>query len=112
MPRKSSISTQQACIIAIGALDDLVTDLVKASGLGMSPGFFDWVADEATPWVERRVTGLFDNERFAQSLKMGDPRVALARWVRHWVGPWIVARFEPLAVYLPEFSASGQGALN
>ena len=62
------------------------------------------MADEATCWVERRVARSFDSLRFADSLRMGDPRIALARWVRHWVCPWIVVNFNELAVYLPEFS--------
>lgn len=117
MIRTRSISVEEASIVAVAALDDLVNDLVKASCLNMSPAFLDWVADEATPLVDRYVAHFFNSPRFANSLRMGDPRIAMARWVRHWVCPWIVANFEPLAVYLPEFAesrpaglASGTGA--
>jgi len=117
MIRMRSISVEEASIVAVAALDDLVNDLVKASCLNMSPAFLDWVADEATPLVEQHVAHFFNSRRFADSLRMGDPKIAMARWVRHWVCPWIVANFEPLAVYLPEFAesrpaglASGAGA--
>ncbi|OOG39922.1 hypothetical protein B0B52_15030 [Polaromonas sp. A23] len=106
MLRTHPLSDKDACIIAVAALDDLVNDLVKASCLHMSPAFLDWVADEATPLVESQVARFFNSPRFAGSLLMGDPRIALARWVRHWVCPHIVARFSALAVYLPEFAQS------
>jgi len=38
-------------------------------------------------------------------------RIALARWVRHWVCPWIVGNFNELAVYLPEFAESRPAGL-
>lgn len=108
---KHPLSANEASIIAVGALDDLVNDLVKASRLKISPAFLDWIADEATPLVERRVARSFDSSRFADSLRMGDPRIALARWVRHWVCPWIVVNFNELAVYLPEFAESRPAGL-
>lgn len=111
MIRTHSITTEQASIMAVAALDDLVNDLVKASCLHMSPAFLDWVADEATPLVERSIARSFHSPKFAHSLQMGDPRIALARWVRHWVCPWIVVNFESLAAYLPEFADSRPAGL-
>jgi hypothetical protein len=112
MIRIHPISAKEASIIAIGALDNLVNDLVKASCLRMSPAFLDWIADEATPLVEGCVARSFSNPRFVDSLRMGDPRIALSRWVRHWVCPWIVANFDELAVYLPEFAESRPAGLS
>jgi hypothetical protein len=106
-----SLSVKETSIMAIAALDDLVNDLVKASRLNMSPAFLDWVADEATPLVERHVARSFSLPRFANSLRMGDPRIAIARWVRHWVCPWIVDNFAQLAMYLPEFAESRPAGL-
>ena len=97
--------------MAVAALDDLVNDLVKASCLNMSPAFLDWIADEATPLVERCVARSFSLPRFAKSLQMGDPRIAMARWVRHWVCPRIVDNFGQLAAYLPEFAESRPAGL-
>ena len=111
MIRTHPISAKEASIIAIGAQDDLVTDLVKACCLKMSPAFLDWIADEATPLVECYVARSFSSPRFADSLRMGDPRIALARWVRHWVGPKIVVNFDQLAVHLPEFAESRSAGL-
>lgn len=111
MIRTRPISVKEVSIIAIAALDDLVNDLVKASCLKMSPAFLDWIADEATPLVERCVARSFKNSRFADSLRMGDPRIAMARWVRHWVCPWIVVTFDQLAEHLPEFADSRPAGL-
>ncbi|WP_332776662.1 hypothetical protein [Polaromonas sp.] len=112
MIRSRPLSAKEASLIAIAALDDLVSDLVKASCLKMPPVFLDWIADEATPLVERYVAHSFKNARFAGSLRMGDPRIAMARWVRHWVCPWIVVNFDELAVYLPEFAESRPAGLS
>lgn len=111
MIRRHPISAEEASILAVAALDSLVIELVKASGLHMSPAFLDWVADEATPLVERHVARSFKSPRFAGSLCLGDPKIAMARWVRHWVCPWIVSSFEPLAEHLPEFADSRPAGL-
>ncbi|MDO9400868.1 MAG: hypothetical protein Q7T46_05365 [Polaromonas sp.] len=106
MIRTRPLTAENVSIMAIVALDDLVNELVRASGLHMAPAFLDWVADVATPLVDAHVAHAFHQPRFARSLHMGDPRIALARWVRHWVCPQIVRSFDDLAVYLPEFSES------
>lgn len=111
MIRSHPISAEEASILAVAALDSLVIDLVKASCLKMSPAFLDWVADEATPLVERHVARSFKSPRFANSLRIGDPRIAMARWVRHWICPRIVNGFEQLAEHLPEFADSRPAGL-
>ncbi len=102
MIRTSIIAPQEAALIAVSALDDLVTDLVRASPLKLSARFLDWVADEATPLVEDRLHSAFRNPAFAATLRRGDHRIALTRWVRHWVCPRIAKHFVQLADYLPE----------
>ncbi|MES2360818.1 MAG: hypothetical protein V4646_03355 [Pseudomonadota bacterium] len=109
--RTRIFGAREAAIMAVAALDDLVNDLVKASCLKMSPAFLDWVADEATPLVERHVVRSFGSPRFTGSLQIGDPKIAMARWVRHWVCPWIVVNFDELAAYLPEFADSRPAGL-
>lgn len=104
MIRTRPLTEENVAVMAITALDDLVAELVRASGLHMAPDFFDWVADVATPLVDAQVAHAFHQPRFARSLRMGDPRIALARWVRHWVCPQIVQAFAGLAVHLAEFS--------
>lgn len=106
MMRSHHLSAKEACFIAIESLDDLVTDLLKSGYLQIPPLFLDWIADEATPLVEQHVAHLFSSPRFANSLRIGDPQIALARWVRHWIVPRIVAEFDQLAEHLLEFAAS------
>jgi hypothetical protein len=107
----SAISRQSVQILAVAALDEMVTSLVKASKLRMSPGFLDWVADEATPLVEQSVERFFRNDRFVASLRAGDPKIAISLWVRHWVCPRITANFAQLAPHVAEFSESGPAPL-
>ncbi|MDI1239176.1 MAG: hypothetical protein PSV26_16965 [Polaromonas sp.] len=106
MIRTHTLGLKEACLTAVSALDELVFELVCGSPQKLSPVFLDWVADEATPFVERQVARSFATPQFAASLRIGDQRVAMARWVRLWVGPRIVAGFDELAVCLPEFACS------
>ena len=92
--RVSALKSLQ--IVAIAALDDLVVDLVKRYGLEIPSGFLDWIADIATPMVELKVERYFENERFTASLLAGDPKIAMARWVWHWVHPRISAEFQQM----------------
>lgn len=102
MIRTRTIAPQEAALIAVSALDDLVMELVKASPLKLSPRFLDWVADHATPLVEDHVHAVFSNPVFAASLRQGDHRIALSRWVRHWICPRMASRFTELAAHLPK----------
>ena len=106
-----AISRQSVQILAVAALDEMVTSLVKASKLRISPGFLDWVADEATPLVELSVERFFRNDRFMASLRAGDPKIAISLWVRHWVCPRITANFAQLAPHVAGFSESGPAPL-
>jgi hypothetical protein len=102
MIRTSTISPQEANLSAVSALDELVFGLVQAVPFKLSCGFLDWVADEATPLVEHQLAQSFGHPLFAASLRRGDHRIALARWVGHWVGPHIASCFGELAAYLPQ----------
>lgn len=108
---RGAITQKSAQILAVAALDEMVTSLVKASRLKLSPRFLDWIADEATPLVEQSVERFFRNERFVASLHAGDPKIAISLWVRHWVCPRITAGFEQLAPHVAEFSESGPAPL-
>lgn len=101
MIRTQSLCPHQACVIAVAALDELVTLLVKSCHLKLPPVFLDWVADEATPLVERQVAECFDHPAFAASLRQGDPRLVLAGWMRQWIRPGLAARFAELLPHLP-----------
>lgn len=101
MIRTHTIVPQEAALVAVSALDELVTHLVKASPIRLSSQFLDWVADHATPLVEDKVQSAFANPAFAATLRQGDHRIALSRWVNHWVCPRISAGFAQLAEHLP-----------
>jgi hypothetical protein len=103
---RGAMTQQGVQILAVAALDDMVTSLVKASKLRISPRFLDWVADEATPLVELSVERFYRNDRFIASLRAGDPKIAISLWVRHWVCPRITANFAQLAPHVAEFSES------
>jgi hypothetical protein len=104
MIRTHSISSEEACLMAVTALDELVNQIVRASDYQTSASFFDWIADEATTLVELNVAQSFNNGKFAHSLRAVDPRIALARWVGQWVAPKIAMKFAHLAPHLPVFS--------
>lgn len=110
-PLRGVICQDSAQLLAVAALDDLVTSLVKDCGLEISPQFFDWIADEATPMVELFVERFFRNDRFIASLQVGDPKIAMSLWVRHWICPQIAARFDQLAHHVINFSETDPAAL-
>ncbi len=101
MIRTRPLCPHEACVIAVSALDELVTLLVKSRPLKLPPVFLDWVADEATPLVEQQVAACFDHPQFAASLRQRDHRLVLAGWMRHWVRPGLAAGFAELLPYLP-----------
>jgi hypothetical protein len=101
MIRTRSLCQQEACVIAVSALDDLVAQLVKTCHLKLPPLFLDWVADEATPLVEQQIADCFGHPLFAASLRQGDPRLVLASWMREWLRPGLTARFGALLPHLP-----------
>lgn len=90
------------CILAIEALDNLVTHLVKASHPKPLPGFLDWIADVMTPFVEAMVASTFCESRFKNSLEIGHPEVAMSLWVRYWVKSSIVSKYPTLALHIAE----------
>ena len=108
---RHAVSERGVQVLAVAALDELVINLVKAGGLTVSPEFLDWVADEATPMVELSVSRLFRNKRFVDSLSIGEPKIAMSLWVRHWICPQITARFAHMASDVAEFSETGPAAL-
>lgn len=87
-------------VLGVAALDDLVRHLLKCGGLAVPEDFLDSVADEATPLVEHAVERVFDDARFRASLAIGDPAIAMRRWVIHWVKPWVAKRFPALQPHL------------
>lgn len=104
MIRIKTICLDEAALVAVSALDDIVLHMLKASALRLTPDFLDWVVDEATVMVEDKLGQMFAQPAFAATLRRGDHRIALSQWVRHWVCPHIARRFEGLAGRLPEFS--------
>ncbi|MDB5965135.1 MAG: hypothetical protein JWQ72_1635 [Polaromonas sp.] len=104
MIRTRSLNATDAGLIAISALDDLVAELVCGQKFSLPAPFLDWVGDEATALVHGRVTGWFNEPAFSASLQAGDPRIALRRWVRHWICPRIAARFAVLAEQMHEWA--------
>ena len=103
-----TISSDEACILAIETLDDLVNELMRVGIFRRQTVFLDWIANVATPLVEQSVLRSYANPRFVESLQMGEPKIALAHWVRHWVGPRIAANFDELAARLPEFASGAR----
>lgn len=90
------LTADQASILAIKALDDLVIELVEANRMAVAPTFFDWVADSATPAVETMVSMSLKQPRFNASFALGDPRKTMATWVRHWALPLVRQNFSGL----------------
>lgn len=102
---------EEAGVLAVSVLDEFVAEIVRqarAQGVTVPSGFFDWAAGDATLLVDRLV------QRRGPTVVAGaaaprELRTALRCAVRHWVAPWIVARFAPLRPLFPELSVHAQG---
>ena len=88
------------------ALDELVSELI-AGRPHVPHAFLDWMGSDASLIVMMSLENLHTMPRFQASLQLSDdPMPAMRRWVRHWVGPQLVARFHMMADALPEFQSS------
>ena len=93
------------------ALDELVVELIEVQH-DIPREFFDWMGVDASLMVMMSVENLYTKPRFQASLQLSpDPMPAMRRWVRHWVCPHLIARFETLAEVFPEFQSSQPVAL-
>lgn len=95
------LTAEAVSLMAIEVLDTLIAGLIAASKQTVNHRFLDWVADELTPLLEAAVASALRTQQFMQSLRLGDPRVALLAWVKHWACPHIRKHFDMYAVYCP-----------
>jgi hypothetical protein len=88
-------------LLAVEVLDALIAELIGRSGQTVEHDFLDWVADELTPDLEAALADAMRSQRFMESLMLGDPRIGLLAWIKHWVCPRIRLRFDRYSVYCP-----------
>lgn len=102
----SSYTLRELSQMAGEALDELVVELIE--GQPHIPGaFFDWMGIDASLMVMMSLENLQAMPRFQASLQLSDdPMPAMRRWVRHWVCPHLIARFNTMADVFPEFQIS------
>jgi hypothetical protein len=95
-------------LVAVAALDEFIAQIVSCAhrkGVAIPPRLFDWASGEGTWVVERFVLRSLPR---AISETRG-LHTALRCAVRHWVAPYIVARFEQLRQLFPELEVQGDG---
>ena len=96
-----SLCAEEVSLMAIEVLDALIAELIRGGTQVVEHKFLDWVADELTPGLESAVTHAMQHERFTESLRLGDPRIALVAWVTHWACPRIRKNFGKYAISCP-----------
>lgn len=79
-------------VMAVAALDEIASDLIRANRFGVPPNFLTWVEAEATPLVERRA-----RRWIRHSPSTARDHDAVRRKVHTWVMPYIAAHFSSLA---------------
>jgi hypothetical protein len=80
-----NLELENLSIIAIEELDRLISSLVRSRNASVSHRFLDWVADHLTLTVLTKLEIIAQTQRFKESLLLGNPRIAIAYWVNHWV---------------------------
>jgi hypothetical protein len=88
-------------ILAIEALDALISHLIREGDASVSPRFLDWVSDSLTTTILARVEAAQQTKRFQESLRLGNPRIAIAYWIKHWTCAEIKVHFPKYAPRCP-----------
>jgi hypothetical protein len=84
IPENSITDSKDTSVIAIEELDSLISKLIREGGTSVSPLFLDWVADSLTATILSRLEAHQQSRRFKESLLLGNPRIAIAHWIKHW----------------------------
>lgn len=85
---------EQAEVLAVSALDELVAGLIAANRLGVPQPFLDWVCNEATALVEQHARQWARQQALAGA---ATDYPAIRRQVHGWVMPRIADRFGEFA---------------
>jgi hypothetical protein len=88
-------------VLAIDALDVLVSQLIRDGEVCVSSRFLDWVSDCLTATVLAQLQAVQLTSRFQETLRLGQPKVAMTYWVRHWACPEIKKHFSQYAKHCP-----------
>lgn len=112
MNRTHTISPEEALLVAMARLDQILLHILSAGARRSAAAFLNWVAEEETITVEVQLKRNFYKAGFAATVRRVDHRIALAQWVKHWVCPKIASRFELLGPWLPPFSLISPAALH
>lgn len=100
-PNPKSLGTEEVSLMAVEVLDALIAELIRGGTQTVEHKFLDWVADELTPGLEAAVVQAMQHQRFTESLRLDDPRIALVAWVIHWACPQIRKSFDKYAISCP-----------
>ena len=83
--------------LAVEQLDAIVGMLSDSRGRKCLPdNFLDWIADTATPYVEKSVSRACKSPRWNSSFDFNDPSPAMGVWVGHWLKQLVSAEFPEL----------------
>lgn len=88
-------------VLAIEALDTLLSQLIRDGDAYVSSRFLDWVADSLTITILSRLEAVQITSKFQETMRLGYPKVAMMYWVRHWACPEIKKHFSQYADHCP-----------
>jgi len=84
----------QVEIMAVQALDELASDLIRSCGLGTPEGLLDWLASTATLRVRHMARTLYAGHRLSGRLSSSRE---IRCMVASWLYPQVALRFPQLA---------------
>ena len=100
MPPQIQKHTQKirhrAEVLAIEALDDLVSEVIKSNKQGVSRAFLDWVNVNATEFVVDRLKKSASKDHLQAAIDSENARTNMRRLVDGWVMPHINLQFKDL----------------
>ena len=86
----------RAEVLAVEALDDLVSEVIKANKYGVSRAFLDWVNVNATEFVVERLKRSATKDYLQAAIDSENARTTMRQLVDGWVMPHIHQQFKNL----------------
>jgi hypothetical protein len=101
----------RAEVLAVEALDDIVSDLIQANKFSVSRSFLDWVNLNATDFVVDRLKKSATKDYLQAAIDSENARMTMRQLVGGWVMPHIQQQFKDLTSCDNDFQDSLSASL-
>ena len=107
LPASSREPAHHAEVLAIEALDSLVTKLIRKNDNCVPPEFLDWVGTEATQLAVQIVRKYLEYDAFVKKMNSDRAEVTVLRVVYQAIMPLVQARYSDLTGNMTQYPSLG-----